>query len=357
MEELTLYRHEIKNQEEYGQGFYQKHMTSMRKGYVHPYHSNEQPINLTYMHYLKTLYDAVGPEQVSPHYETLSRSRRGVIFIALYIGTITSISRMGGWSHNEWMRAMIWHHEYMICLYLGYIETRHFSFFLGPKWTMWYSVYSNYETKQLCNMWADDVEETQLEHTQQSKQQMTYSFINQEYDFVKKRSLVNFLTNEKLNLEGHFHERALNMLRGIQRFEKNNMEAHVQRIAEESWNSVIDSVKTSNKEAFQKSSFQSALNGISSGIMSYEGDEVLPMLNAEIEKRTAEFKGLSAEEEGKLLSLTSQQKNTIAEQDRKAKVEYLTKAPKIGNAGVKVHDKFKSHVAMVQSAAKGEVQA
>ena len=134
----------------------------MRKGFEHPYHSVDHPINLTYRHYLKTLYSAVGPEQVSPHYETLSRSRRGVIFIALYIGTIVSISHMGGWQHNEWIRAMVWHHEYLIALYLGYIETRHFMYFLGPKWTIWYSVYANYEAQQLSLEWADRIEEKQL---------------------------------------------------------------------------------------------------------------------------------------------------------------------------------------------------
>ena len=215
----------------------------MRKGYEHPYHSAEQPLNLTYFHYLKTLHEAVGPEQVSAHYETLSRSRRGLIFIAFYIGMITSISRMGGWTHNEWLRAMLWHHEYMICLYLGYIETRHFTFFLGPKWTLWYGVYTNYEQQQLANQWADNTEELQLKHTRHSKDQLELTRLNQEYDFVKKRALINFLTNEKLNLESHFHERALNMLSGIQRYERMNLEHHVSKIAQDAFTVVLDAVK------------------------------------------------------------------------------------------------------------------
>lgn len=47
----------------------------------------------------------------------------------------------------------------------------------------------------------------------------------------------------------------------------------------------------------------------------------------------------------------------IADSDRKQKVEYLTKQPKINNAGVKVHEKFKSYVSMTQSAQRGEVKA
>ena len=69
-------------------------------------------------------------------------------------------------------------------------------------------------------MWADDVEEIQLKHTQESKEQMEYQRINSEYDFIKKRSLINFLTNEKLNVEQHFHNRTVNMLSSIRRYEK-----------------------------------------------------------------------------------------------------------------------------------------
>lgn len=39
--------------------------------------------------------------------------------------------------------------------------------------------------------------------------------------------------------------------------------------------------------------------------------------------RIEHFRGLSKEEEGKLLSLTPEQKRIIAEQDRKAKNDYL----------------------------------
>lgn len=120
-------------------------MANMKVGYVHPYHTNGAPIYYDTHYFMKTLLNAVGPEQVSPHYETLSRSRRGVLFFGLYIGSIVSISRMGGWEHNTWLRAMIWHHEYLISLYLGYVELRHFTYLVGPKFTVFYNVYSNYE--------------------------------------------------------------------------------------------------------------------------------------------------------------------------------------------------------------------
>ena len=68
-------------------------------------------------------------------------------------------------------------------------------------------------------MWADVTEEEQLRHLRHTKEQMEYVRLNDEYDYVKKRALVNYLTNEKLNVEQHFHTRSLNMLKMIQNFE------------------------------------------------------------------------------------------------------------------------------------------
>mmetsp|Transcript_34766 Transcript_34766/g.25919 ORF Transcript_34766/g.25919 Transcript_34766/m.25919 type:complete len:274 (-) Transcript_34766:78-899(-) len=218
------------NKAEYGKGYYQQHLKSMKKGYEHPYHSERHPVVFSHFHYMKTLFEAVGPEQVSPHYESLTRSRRGLLFLFLYIGVINTVSRFGGWSHNEWLRGMIWHHEYLLSFYLGYIEIRHFTYFLGPKFTIFYNVYSRYETQQLATMWADTCEESQMEHLAPTKEQLEFVRINKEWDFIKKRALVNFLTNERLTLELHFHTRALNMLKQVQNFENQNLKNYLREI-------------------------------------------------------------------------------------------------------------------------------
>lgn len=71
------------------------------------------------------------------------------------------------------------------------------------------------------------------------------------------------------------------------------------------------------KDQVRKDAFRSALSGIASGAMKYENDPLLPMLQEEMQKRIAHFKGLSPEEEGKLLSLTADQKRVVADLDRK----------------------------------------
>ena len=52
--------------------------------------------------------------------------------------------------------------------------------------------------------------------------------------------------------------------------------------------------------------FQSALAGIRAGVMKYENDPLLPIIEDEIKVRSENFKGLSSEEESKLLSLTQE---------------------------------------------------
>jgi len=51
------------------------------------------------------------------------------------------------------------------------------------------------------------------------------------------------------------------------------------------------------------------------------------MIQEEMQGRLAKYQGLSAAEEGKLLSLTSAQKSIVAENDKKMKNEFLVAAP------------------------------
>ena len=328
-------------------------MANMKVGYVHPYHCDGSPIFMSNMYYLKNLFKAVGPEQVSPHYESLTRSRRGLIGFGLYIASINTISRFGGWEHNDWLRAMIWHHEFLFAYYLGYIEVRHFTYFIGPKFSVFYNIYSNYEFTQLSNMWADNTEMIQNQHLVHTKEQLEYNRIDKEYEFVKKRALINFLTNSKLDSEAHFHTRAVSMLNQIQNFENANLKANMKEIAVGSVEKVLGQIDTPEFAAdIKRASFLSALDGIRTGTMTYSQDLILPMIQKEMEERLAKYKGLSPEEEGKLLSLSADQRQIVAENDKKMKNEFLAAAPQISHGTIKMSDKYKSYMNMVQSATK-----
>ena len=79
-------------------------------------------------------------------------------------------------------------------------------------------------------------------HLRKTKEQMEYLRINQEYEFIKKRALVTYLTNEKLNLEKHFHSRTLNMLKLIKNCENDNLKSHLRQIGMGSFEKVQQAV-------------------------------------------------------------------------------------------------------------------
>jgi mRNA degradation ribonuclease J1/J2 len=76
----------------------------------------------------------------------------------------------------------------------------------------------------------------------ETKEQLEYLRLHKEFQFVKKRSLVNFLTNEKLNVEQHFHDRALNMLKTISNFEENNLNLKLKSITNEALDATMNAI-------------------------------------------------------------------------------------------------------------------
>lgn len=86
--------------------------------------------------------------------------------------------------------------------------------------------------------------------------------------------------------------------------------------------------------------------------MTYKNDIILPMIETEMKQRLEKFQGMSIEEEAALLSLSEEQKKIVAENDKKAKNEFLSAAPHITHGAVKMHEKYKSYVQMSAAGSK-----
>lgn len=329
------------NKAEYGSGYHQRYANHLKKGYTHPYHSKENPLIFTLQSdYFQRLSDLVGPEQVSPHYESLSRSRRGLIFSFFYIAAITNIARLGGWNNNEWIRGLVFHAEFLFGMYIGFVELRHFTYLPGPKFSTFYDVFNRYELNQLIGQWNDTAEELQQTFYQHSREQIEYMRIHNEYQFVKNRSLVNFLTNERLNLEKHFHDRTVGMLSTIASYEQQNLKNKLSTIAQESFAATMERVNSDHDGSVQEAAFEDALDGITKGKMTFAKDPVMPILQEEINSRTADLRNLTPEQESAMLSLKPDQLKSVAQMDKAAKDGYLTSVPHITSQGLKSHEKF-----------------
>ena len=123
------------------------------------------------------------------------------------------------------------------------------------------------------------------------------------------------------------------------------MSNHLRGIISSSLDAMNSAVNDqTHRQRILQSSFESALTGIRKGEMTYENDALMPILREQMDSRIESFKGLSAEEEGKLLSLTSNQKTMISGNDKRVKGDYLSQPPQIANAGVKLNPKYKSIV-------------
>jgi hypothetical protein len=119
---------------------------------------------------------------------------------------------------------------------------------------------------------------------------LEYNRIDREYEYVKKRAVVNFISNSKLNADAHFHKRCHNMLTQVQNFEKANLKNQMKNIIDASVNTVFEKVDDpATSEEIKRASFEAALHGIRSGVMTYQGDPILPMIQGEITDRLQKF--------------------------------------------------------------------
>ncbi len=142
---------------------------------------------------------------------------------------------------------------------VGFLEIRHFAFVPGPKFSIFYDVFAHYEGNQLLNQWQDATELSANKNTLDSKRQIEYMRIHKEYRYIKKRSLMNYLINSRLNLEKHFHNRTITMLNNITRFEEANL-VKLKGIAQDCFVETSKEI-TSSKET-QRQAFLAALDGI-----------------------------------------------------------------------------------------------
>jgi hypothetical protein len=191
--------------------------------------------------------------------------------------------------------------------------------------------------------WQDKIEETSRQFLAFSKEQIDFYLIHKEYIYIKKRSLCNFLENEKKNLEKHFYERAVDMLKTIENLENSNIKNTISKITEEAIQAVLKVVESpEGRKSLHEASFKSALNGLKTGKMSYEGDVLLPLFLSEIRKRLEPLSKLSKEEEDNIFALTSEQKKMLIENDHRAKIQYLASPPDVSSGTVKNTEAYKN---------------
>jgi len=87
------------------------------------------------------------------------------------------------------------------------------------------------------------------------------------------------------------------MLKQIKYLEDNNVKTKIKEVADESIKSLNTFISNpAEKDNLHKASFNSALQGLRTGVMTYENDTVLPMFVGELTARTTALKELTIEQ-------------------------------------------------------------
>jgi hypothetical protein len=220
----------------------------------------------------------------------------------------------------------------------------------APRLTWFYNAYIDHEMQQFWTNWQDRVEELSRPFLAVSKEQIDYYLIHKEFIYIKKRSLSVYLENEKKSLDKHFYDRTVSMLKSIEQMENYNVKYTIRQAIEESFKIVLAKVESpEDRKSLHTSSFNSALKGLKTGKMTYEGDGLLPLFINEIKSRLEPLKKLSAEEERKMFALTGRQKSLIAEADHRFKIDFLANPPEVTAASVKNTDSYKGIIARMKT--------
>jgi hypothetical protein len=133
------------------------------------------------------------------------------------------------------------------------------------------------------------------------------------------------------------------MLRTIERLENNNIKNKISQVVEEAMKTVLNVVESAEgRKSLHDDSFRSALNGLKTGKMNYEGDTLLPMFVSEIRKRVQPLLNLTKEEENRMFALTSDQRKMVVENDHRSKISYLAKPPEVSSGSVKNTDTYRN---------------
>lgn len=129
------------------------------------------------------------------------------------------------------------------------------------------------------------------------------------------------------------------MLESIRKFENENLHSQISSIGQRALADTLQAVEA-DPDRFRRDSFASALDGIRKGKMDFELDPVLPIFKEKVAEKSAEYKSLTAEDEARLLSLSGQQREIVATGDKIQKEAYITAAPQVSSASLRVHPKF-----------------
>lgn len=131
-----------------------------------------------------------------------------------------------------------------------------------------------------------------------------------------------------MNLKKAVYDRTQTILKQAVVFEDANRTSLLNQIVDEALKALDSAMKGPKIKEIEQKMFDSALEGLSKGVMEYNNDPILPLVMTVVKEKAASFQKLSKEEQIKLISLTNNQLASIRAADQKAKADYLNDKPR-----------------------------
>ena len=306
--------------------------------YKHPYCTEDAPLNLHPHTTARAVMEFVGPEPVSPHYQSIFEFGKWYNFF--FMGLIFTISMRRHHNHAFGYVALNLGYGFELWIYCFFYYFMKTTGMIIPN--PWKELWQSYNLDQMLESVYEVEENLALERRKPSIAQVDYLRVHGEYLGTKAKLLENHLENIRILLKKHTYERALNILRSTERFEKDNLSRALREGLDNAMKRLDDDINGKDSKEIKKLAFQSALIGIRKGKMTYENDPLLPRLIKYIDEFKANAEKMTEKEQAELLGLTKDQKAVVIGADKKIEETFIKALPPIKDPRIINSSKFKS---------------
>lgn len=268
----------------------QKKLEKM-KVYQHPLEHPDRPINFSPGQTSFMIATAVGPEQVSTHYESFWTSRR---YVLTGIFSIASLNFLAKISDLNWiLRSIVAGLPVVFGIAIFIFEIPKYQFL--PFLNGFYQMTFDNELRMMQDAVPEDLQELVNRNMKEALGQFDFLLLNKKFNAVKEESIKTFLRNQELEVKQSVKERAVDLLKMAEDYETNNQKQLLGKIVHTVDVEVENLVKSPPKHIVD-AAFEAALTGIKDGKMSYKGDAALDYVLKKIRAEIQKFKDLTPEQ-------------------------------------------------------------
>lgn len=261
------------------------------KVYQHPLENEDRPINFSPAHEMYMQDQLTGPEQVSTHYESFFVSRR---FALTGLGMYAAMAYLSKFTDLNWgLKTIMAGLPLYFGLSIFLFEIPKYQFL--PFLNRFYILTFNNELRMMQDAVPEEVQALVDKNMKEALGQFDFLLLNKKFGAIKEESIRAFLRNQELELKQGVKERAADLLKMAEDFETANQKALLGKIVDAVSREVEAVMKQPPKEMVA-AAFESALNGIKEGKMTYKGDLALDYVLKKVRAESAKFKNLSPEQ-------------------------------------------------------------